>query len=388
MSKYITAYTGGATISGFTNIGNIAVDTNPGSGNYALGNFVGGVLDSYDTSGYVVISDNTTAGVVGWSTGNNTGTASANTPIFWVSPTKDDVGFLYLINRLPARYGQSLFTNGSDAKTWLDTNGYWTSYVTGVTFDPDAQLFITNATITDTTQQTAVNTLVIALKAYGIWTKIKAIYPFVGGTAETHKFNLKNPLDTNESFRLTFSGGWIHSSTGAKPNGTNGYAETYFNISSGFTNANKGSAGGYWRTTTTNNGYFFGINSPVSSVNSRFWIRPLSGTGIDHYAGGTTILRESSVTDFSGFRAMSRISSNDMFAIKKDGSFITLTTNVTTPFSNETLILAAAKVVGVISGYSSSEIAFGYMSDDITQSEMTDLRTAVNDFQTNLGRNV
>ena len=132
MSKYLTAYTGGATISGFTNIGNIAIDTNPGSGNYSLGNFVGGVLDSYDVSGYVIITDTTTAGVVGRPTGNNTGTSSANTPTFWVSPTKDDSGFLLLVNRLPARSGQTPFTVGITAKTWLNNNGYWTSY-TGIT---------------------------------------------------------------------------------------------------------------------------------------------------------------------------------------------------------------------------------------------------------------
>ena len=31
---------------------------------------------------------------------------------------------------------------------------------------------------------------------------MKAIYPFVGGTATTHKFNLKDPADINAAFRL------------------------------------------------------------------------------------------------------------------------------------------------------------------------------------------
>jgi len=46
VSKYLTAYTGGATVSGFTNIGKIAIDTDPGSGSYASSSFVGGILDS------------------------------------------------------------------------------------------------------------------------------------------------------------------------------------------------------------------------------------------------------------------------------------------------------------------------------------------------------
>ena len=94
--------------------------------------------------------------------------------------------------------------------------------------DADAQAFITAASITDNTQNSAINTLVTQLKTYGIWTKLKAVYPFVGGTASAHKFNLKDPRDLDVAYRLTFGGGWTHSSTGAQPNGTNGYANTFF----------------------------------------------------------------------------------------------------------------------------------------------------------------
>ena len=64
--------------------------------------------------------------------------------------------------------------------------------IVGITTDTDAQAFITAAAITDPTQQAAINTLVVDLKGYSIWTKMKAVYPFVGGTAATHKFNLKS----------------------------------------------------------------------------------------------------------------------------------------------------------------------------------------------------
>jgi len=96
--------------------------------------------------------------------------------------------------------------------------------------DPDALAFITAAAITDNTQKLAIDTLVISLKSYGIWTKMKAIYPMVGGTASTHKFNLKDPRDLNAAFRLTFLGGWTHNLLAATANGSNGYADTFFNI--------------------------------------------------------------------------------------------------------------------------------------------------------------
>jgi len=113
----------------------------------------------------------------------------------------------------------------------------WRSFVTSVVnaVDADAQAFISAAGITDLTQAAAINTLVNDLKTYGIWTKMKAIYPFVGGSATSHKFNLKDPRDLDAAFRLVFNGGWTHASTGAKPNGTTGYAKTFYNPSSNLT---------------------------------------------------------------------------------------------------------------------------------------------------------
>jgi hypothetical protein len=113
---------------------------------------------------------------------------------------------------------------------------------TTIPFDPNAQAFIDAAAITDPTQQSAINSLVIGLKADGLWTSMYAIYPFVGGTASTHKWNLKDPRDLNAAYRLVFNGGWVHSSTGVTPNGINGYADTYFD-------GNVGAIGNYHRVT-------------------------------------------------------------------------------------------------------------------------------------------
>jgi hypothetical protein len=93
--------------------------------------------------------------------------------------------------------------------------------------DPNAQAFITAAGITDPTQQSAIDNLVIGLKADGIWTNMTAIYPFVGGTASTHKYNLKDPRDLDAAYRLAFNGGWTHNANGITGNGTNTYADTF-----------------------------------------------------------------------------------------------------------------------------------------------------------------
>ena len=55
-------------------------------------------------------------------------------------------------------------------------------YVFGVAYDPDAQAFFTASGLTGATNLTAINQLVIDLKGYGIWTKMKAIYPQIWKT--------------------------------------------------------------------------------------------------------------------------------------------------------------------------------------------------------------
>lgn len=98
---------------------------------------------------------------------------------------------------------------------------------TGTAIDPDAQAFITAAGLTNSTQIDAVNNLVISLKGNSLWTNMVAFYPIVGGAATPHKYNLKDPQDTNGAYRLTFAGGISHTSMGFWSDAANGsYVDT------------------------------------------------------------------------------------------------------------------------------------------------------------------
>jgi hypothetical protein len=95
---------------------------------------------------------------------------------------------------------------------------------------------------TDLTILGALNTLESDLTTYGLTAKMKALYPMVGGTAGKHSYNFMNTAQ----YQLSFSGGWTHSSNGALPNGTNGYASTGIKVSD-FTTSSIG-MGVYLRT--------------------------------------------------------------------------------------------------------------------------------------------
>jgi hypothetical protein len=96
------------------------------------------------------------------------------------------------------------------------------------TVDPDAQAFCTAAGLANVAQQEAVNELVIALKINNVWPRLRALYPMVGGTAQAHTLNLKDPRDADEAFRLTFVGNPRHDALGVRWDGATQYADTHF----------------------------------------------------------------------------------------------------------------------------------------------------------------
>lgn len=259
-------------------------------------------------------------------------------------------------------------------------------YAFGVAYDPDAQAFFTASGLTGATNLTAINNLVVALKGFGIWTKMKAIYPFIGGTAALHKWNLKNPLDTNAAFRLVFNGGWTHSSTGALPNGTNGYADTFLNtddvIATGLW-----AFGAYVRTL------------PTFSINTQEYITGLRG-GIYHInilnTAPTNIrLRSGSIQDNTsiigadGFIAQSRSSTTSWYGTKNSTN-TTLSSSLST-LGVETInnfALSAYNNLGVISNYSTQQLAFAFYGEPLLTTEMSNFYTAVQNYNTSLSRQV
>jgi len=80
-------------------------------------------------------------------------------------------------------------------------------------------------------QNAASNFLVTSEKAIGSYSLMTAQYGFIGGNAATHRFNVNNPIDTDLGFRLTFSGTFAHSATGALPTSASSTARTYLNPS-------------------------------------------------------------------------------------------------------------------------------------------------------------
>jgi hypothetical protein len=257
-------------------------------------------------------------------------------------------------------------------------NPYWYAQACP---DADANAFLTATGITNPTIVSAICTLVTSMKANGTWAKCQAIYPMVGGTATTHQYNLKNPANTNAAFRLSFSGGWTHSANGALPNGTNAFANTFYNPRA-FATQNSHHVSYYSRTNSNGTEVEFGAADGTG------------GTVLEIRTSGTTYYRINSAagyitaldSDSRAFYMANRTASNVINGWKNstkiaNGSIVTAT------MTNLNYSLAAFNQFSNLY-FSRKQCAFASIGSGFTDAEAVNFYNTIQTFQTSLSRNV
>lgn len=254
-------------------------------------------------------------------------------------------------------------------------------YATGCT-DADALAFLAAAGITDATITSAICTLVTSMKADGTWAKCSAIYPMVGGTATTHKFNLKNPADTNAAFRLLFSGGWTHSANGALPNGSNSFANTFFNPSA---NASQNSHHISYYSRTNSNLTEVELGGANATQGSVLEIRTAN---ISYFRiNSNTTYINAADTDSRAFYIANRTASNVINGWRNSTKIATGTTASGT-ISAQNYYLGALNNNGIAQFYSRKQCAFATIGSGLTDAEAAALYTSIQAMQTTLARQV
>ena len=242
--------------------------------------------------------------------------------------------------------------------------------------------WITATGETDTTIISALNTLETDLTTYGLTAKIKALYPMVGGTAAKHKFNFMDARDLDAAYRLTFSGGWTHSSTGALPNLINTYANSYLTpITSLSLNNNHISY--YSRTQNANNGVDIGTGDGTAKMldieicfGGRYY-----ENNQDSYSSPL------SATFTTGLFLNSRIVSGSFKGYRNGTSEGTISVS-STGLSSYPIFIGARNSVGSPAYFANRECAFASIGDGLSDAEAANLYTATQAFQTTLSRQV
>lgn len=254
-------------------------------------------------------------------------------------------------------------------------------------FDSDAEAFI-NATGITGTEATALNQLVLDLKSAGVWTKLDAIYPMVGTTFSTQgKYNLKDPRDLDAAYRLTSNGTISYSSSYGI--GTNGTSTSYFNTN--------------WNTST--DATFNSTTFAIWETNTGAW----SGTTIPYgafdepNADGIFLTPDIAGSGFA--RGRMYVNAADESVNEGDGMWL-LTNNGTTTYlykngvqqanvsdNNSGVTLANLDVhlgrmnnTGANNYPAPIRCRFACLGTYLDSTEQSDLYTAVNTFNTTIGR--
>lgn len=254
--------------------------------------------------------------------------------------------------------------------------------------DPDAQAFIDATGITGTDAD-AINTLVLDLKGYNLWTPMIAIYPFVSSSATTQKYNLKDPQDTNAAFRLTFNGTWTHDATGADPGvSPNGWANTHVfpNVQlTGSDNAhmsvyiaenNPGIPGYDMGCYGGGNAIEWAVISSYNNSTAYASMNPL-GQGYINYANANTI-----------GHYITNLISGTLYGYKNGVSQVSAARTYATADDNTlSIALAASNRPGNIpTDFSQRKINFATIGLGLSGTEASNLYTAITTYNTAVGR--
>ncbi len=266
--------------------------------------------------------------------------------------------------------------------------------VVGASFDADAQAFFTATGITDATIKSAINTLVITMKADGIWSKMYALYPFVGGTASTNSYNL---IDTT-AYTLSYTGTITHNSDGITGDGSTGYADTGLNIVSDVTNYKTDHHISLYSRTAANDGnavaWDMGVGIPFVAP------YPIYGMAVGRQDGNARIydsgnylnngrINTSAGAANAGFFLGRTSSSSEKSYFKNGVSVVSSTAATTSNDANGSIWILRLNPLGTgTTDFSSRNIALASIGQSLDNTEQSDFYTAVQAFQTTLSRQV
>jgi hypothetical protein len=207
---------------------------------------------------------------------------------------------------------------------------------------------------------------------------MKAIYPMVGASAAACAQNL-----VSASFTGTFSSGWTFASTGVTPNGTS----TFFNTDlppSGNLAQNNAHASIYSRTNNLT-GTQMDLGCGYTGNNTAFYLSAVYSTvrAVSNINGSGFSSAPSTNTTSLGFFIGQRASNTGMTIHQNNNLVRTFNAASTTP-AIQTINLGR----NFTSEYSLRELAFASFGESFNSTELANLNTDVQAFQTTLSRNV
>ena len=260
----------------------------------------------------------------------------------------------------------------------------------GYVLDTDASKVIeavrsTGVTITPAMMHYA-HYLISNMKNIGTWQLSNAVYGFVGGTADSHKWNWKDTRDLDAAFRLTYFNSPTHSSNGASTNGTSSYIDTNFNPSLNLTTRNTYLSVYLKSVGTSNSSHITGAtNSSIPTSTILMINRPNS----------SSFISSSSLNYFAAIPAQSILTgclvgnsnSNNIF-LYKNGLDLTnfRAVGTSTVFPNLNVVIGGSRTNAGVGSFSQITIPFYSIGAGLTDAQSIQQSQIVTNAQAILNR--
>jgi hypothetical protein len=224
-------------------------------------------------------------------------------------------------------------------------------------------------------------TLFTSLVSNGLYNKMKAFYPVLGGISASNRIN----GNLNTSFNLTFNGAFTHSYSGFNGTTSTSYAATNYIPSTQHPGGNM-YMGCFANTIPSlNDRYIMAVYeaSGTKTVGWGYGIANIDGY-FTQYGGGLTLSPSSQI----GFTHLGGDASTRYISHNLSG----VTTNLSAARNGSGLptlqiYISNLNFNGAPYGTQTGRVCFAYMGDYLTNAETTTLSSIINTFQTSLGRN-
>lgn len=248
-------------------------------------------------------------------------------------------------------------------------------------FDADAQKFI-NASGISGSNADAINTLVVALKNTGsLWDKMYVIYPFIGGTLSSFAWNLK---DTG-SFSASFVNNPVASANGLQTNGTNNYLNSNYSINSNVTSSFHLS---YYKRTGRNTGDNIDAGAFNETTARGIFLAAQLTSTLSRARQYSTAMDNSAAPYTGSFMTTADTTHSSLYKGSVEKASIALSNPGALTTGSITLGAMRSNQSGNPAYYTSASYAFMTIGQHISGSDATNFVTIVQNYQTELGRQV
>jgi hypothetical protein len=245
----------------------------------------------------------------------------------------------------------------------------------------DAVTFLNVAGVSDNTQRFAASYLSRRMRYIKAWDSVVAIYPFVGGTATAHMYNMKDPRNVDAAYRIAWGGIITHSNTGVLSNGTTGTGNTFYNPATvGISNMGMAYCS---RTATSNAGQAMGS---LVSTNSRTGMAIRSAGSFFSYQHNNTSQATGLNATSDGYYSDNR-TSGTMHFFSKNGVILSTNTNATIgTLPNLNMYILSINNTGNASNFSAMECTYADIGWGISHYTDSIKAIIVNRYNAILGR--